>query len=260
MSWGQAGRGFAQPPSLTHALHVYMCQHANIQSCACIHMFFYSIKACACVRARTHTHTHSHTCLLLVSEHRQPIISFNPFIMFLFSFPLVWGGEKVNANRNSGIQRKTHSLRLRKQEQGIFGKRRDTRVLRVRLCASLFGKEKRGGIVRMIVLHTCVCECVVCVVSSTRWSVDRGGHLSVSHGILWGQTAANNCAARDWADSYRRRLFKCLHTFVLRSCSLRITHASTNSSCYSSFTFTPFLIYYVNNLNSTCTTTKSVPR
>lgn len=57
----------------------------------------------------------------------QPVIFFNPFIMLLFSFPL-FAEEKVNANRNSDMQRKTRSpppppspqIGLGKQERGTF--------------------------------------------------------------------------------------------------------------------------------------------
>lgn len=43
-------------------------------------------------------------------------------------------------------------------------------------CVSLFGKKKRGCIVRMIVLHTCICEhvCSLCCLGHMLIGGQRG--------------------------------------------------------------------------------------
>lgn len=157
MLWWAEGNVFVQSPSLSHTLHVYMCLHAITYSHACIHMVF-SPKNKMQTHSQTHKHTHSQThtrATFLDSELRQPIISFNPFIMFLFSFPPVWGKKKVNANRNSGIQRKTHSLRLRKQEQGIFwGEEGRLCAEGTHVCIAIWREEER---------RHCSDDCVTCM-------------------------------------------------------------------------------------------------
>lgn len=71
----------------------------------------------------SHTLVRAHTSLTSLQTHVwaselwQPVISFNPFIMFLFCF-LLFAETEVNANRNSDMQRKTptptHSISLGK--------------------------------------------------------------------------------------------------------------------------------------------------
>lgn len=89
--WGQAGE--KKVLSAPHVPHVCPPPHPPAVS---IHTL---------VRA------HASLTLLLthawVSELWQPVILFNPFIVFLFSFPL-FAEKKVNANRNSNMQRKTY--------------------------------------------------------------------------------------------------------------------------------------------------------
>lgn len=60
------------------------------------------------------------------------------------------------------------------------------------MCASLFGKKKRGRIVHMIVLHTCMCE-RVCVCRLLHMLIcGQRGHLSAGHWTLSGLMAASN--------------------------------------------------------------------
>ena len=153
----------------------------------------------------------THTCVSFLynntcaTHSQRPIVPFEfknsdnlwslLILSLCFCFPFPCLGKKLNANRNSGIQRKTHSLRLRKQEQGIFGKRRDACVQRVRMCASLFGKKKSGCIVHVTLLRTrlraracarlllCVSYVLIC------W---LRGHFSVGHRFPLDQTAANS--------------------------------------------------------------------
>lgn len=176
MLWWAEGNVFVQSPSLSHTLHVYMCLHAITYSHACIHMVF-SPKNKMQTHSQTHKHTHSQThtrATFLDSELRQPIISFNPFIMFLFSFPPVWGKKRWMQTGIPAYKEKHTASGWENKSREFFGERRDACVPRVRMCASLFGEKKRGGIVQMIALHACICECVICVVSSACWSVDRG--------------------------------------------------------------------------------------
>lgn len=72
---------------------------AYMQSYTLMHAYtWFSPLKTRCKHTARHTNTHTqpdtHESHLLDSELRQPIISFNPFIMFLFSFPPVWGKKR----------------------------------------------------------------------------------------------------------------------------------------------------------------------
>ncbi len=109
--------------------------------------------------------TRGHSRPRFISTQAKKCLQLILSLCFCFPFPCL--GKKVNANRNSGVQRKTHSLRLRKQEQGVFLGRGGTLVCRS-MCASLFGEKKRDRFVPVNALHTCTWE-PVCVF----WLVDR---------------------------------------------------------------------------------------
>lgn len=66
----------------------------------------------------------------------------------------------MSANRNSGIQRKTHSLRLRKQEQGIFGEEEGQLCAeRTYVYVAVWQENKRLHFSYNCVAHVFIDEC-----------------------------------------------------------------------------------------------------
>lgn len=116
MRWGQAGkkRGFVRFSSLTHALHVHL---HNPCALACRQTHSYMHTRVSLLYKNTCT-SHTHTETLWVSELWQPVISFNPFIMFLFSFPLF--GEKGECKQEFRYTKKNTQPQAEKTRDGNF--------------------------------------------------------------------------------------------------------------------------------------------
>lgn len=227
-------------PNVCHAVILHLRAVYLVWFCrgfSCIHYSFWILMCHTCNKC-----VHTRTQTLWVSELWQPVISFNPFIMFLFSFPL-FGGKKVNANRNSGTLRKTHSLRLRKQEQGVFGKR-DTYV---RTCAWLFNKKMKVCIGHVTVLHACLCERGV-------WSLCCLRHM------LTGKQRSHWPAVVDCADLQQRHSVCALILSAVWSCA---TVCWSYRPClYKHFLLGSivFSIASLCKLNSSCAANNFIPR
>lgn len=136
----------------------------------CIHSSFWILMSHTCTKcAQTSAHLYVHTDVSLLCTDTctphihaqtlwvpglwQPVISFNPFIMFLFSFPL-FGGKKVNANRNSGTLKKNTQPQAEKTRAGSFW---EEGHLCMNMCMAVWQKMS-VCLGHVIVLHARLCE------------------------------------------------------------------------------------------------------
>lgn len=137
----------------------------NRDTHTCMHVCYSSVK--------THA-LHIHTQMLWVSDLWQPVISLNPFIMFLFSFPLF--GEKGECKQEFRYTKKNTQPQAEKTRAGNFWEKEGHLCAEgTHVCIAIWHEKER--------LH-CSCDCVlyinVCVLAV----------LSLTHADQWEQGSA----------------------------------------------------------------------
>lgn len=202
----------------------------------------------------TYTHIDTLSFRTLTTCNLSLILS----LCFCFPFPCL--GKKVNANRNSGIQRKTHSRRLRKQEQGIFLEEEG------HLCAEAFAhryfarRKETALSMWMCYMYMGVCVCAHCVVSYADWWTERSffrGSLGSQVWWPWITHCERRCRSSTVPNFQMFVHSKVAQSLVLCSHFLCVQFYCPcfhkQFQLWGFFFFESLLVYYVSELSSKCT-------